>query len=129
MMKNLNSYIKTAALFITMAAVSISCKKEMIKLNTNPTVVGDVAPEYLFSGYTADFNSSQQLNLISNGNTSYGIAYFLMTYMQYIVPDGINADLISPYWGAQQQLEAVTKITHINLVILITTITMARVCT
>lgn len=88
-MKRINKYF--LLLLITVAVLSQSCKKEMISLNTNPTSLPDVSPDILFTGVTADidFNSRQQL--INR--------YTFMTYMQYVVPDGVNANLTANYWA------------------------------
>ena len=68
-----------------------SCKKELIDLNTNPTSLPDVKPEYLFSGATADIDYTTRGQMISR--------YTFMQYMQYVVPDGVNANLTGAYWA------------------------------
>jgi len=90
-MKTLNKYILG---LVALATLGQSCKKELIDTNTNPKTLPDANPEFLFTGATADFN------LGSRGNTSqkYGST---MTYMQYIVPDGADANgLAGNYWNA-----------------------------
>lgn len=89
-MKTTHKYIIGLML---LALFTQSCKKSMIDVNTNPFALPDASPEILFTGATADFN------LGSRGNTSqkYGST---MVYMQYIVPDGVDASgLSSAYWN------------------------------
>lgn len=89
-MKTINKYILG---LIALAIISQSCKKELIDTNTNPKTLSDVSPEFLFTGATADFN------LNSRANTSQKYAS-TMTYMQYIVADGADANgLAGNYWN------------------------------
>lgn len=89
-MKTINKYILG---LIALATVSQSCKKELIDTNTNPKTLSDANPEFLFTGATADFN------LTSRGNTAQKYAS-TMTYMQYIVADGVDANgLAGSYWN------------------------------
>lgn len=88
-MKKNNKYLILALLLA--GGFSQSCKKEMIKFNTNPTSLSTVAPEYLFTGTTVDFNFTGRQQLINR--------YTFMTYMQYIVPDGVNVNLGANYWA------------------------------
>ncbi|HWW40066.1 SusD/RagB family nutrient-binding outer membrane lipoprotein, partial [Pedobacter sp.] len=77
---------------MSLALFTQSCKKNMIEVNTNPTTLPDASPEILFTGATNDFN------LGGRGNTSqkYGST---MVYMQYIVPEGADANGLSKaYW-------------------------------
>jgi len=67
-----------------------SCKKEMIDLNTNPTIVSSAPPEFQFTSATADMDYNTRQQLINR--------YQFMVYMQYIVPDGPNANLQAAYW-------------------------------
>ncbi|MDQ2720644.1 MAG: SusD/RagB family nutrient-binding outer membrane lipoprotein [Bacteroidota bacterium] len=88
-MKKINIHIIGAVMIVGL--LGQSCKKELIKINTDPTSLPDVAPEYLFTGTTADFNLTSRTQLINR--------YTFMTYMQYIVPDGVNANLGANYWA------------------------------
>ncbi len=88
-MKKINIYI--IGVILVAGILGQSCKKEMIKINTNPNSLPDVAPEYLFTGTTLDFNLTSRQQLINR--------YTFMTYMQYIVPDGLNANLGANYWS------------------------------
>ena len=88
-MKKVNSYIIIALTVVGL--LGQSCKKEFIKINTDPTALPDVAPEFLFTGTTADFNFNTRTQLINR--------YTFMAYMQYIVPDGLNANLSANYWA------------------------------
>lgn len=77
---------------VILSTLNQSCKKTLVDINTNPNLLSNVAPEFLFAGSTVDFT------LTSRANTSqkYGTT---MTWMQYVVPD--NSDLqslSSPYW-------------------------------
>ncbi len=88
-MKKINKYVLG---FVAVALLSQSCKKTMIDLNTNPNLLSDAAPEYLFTGATQD------LNMGSRDRTSqkYGTT---MTWMQYVVPEGVSTDALSNrYW-------------------------------
>jgi hypothetical protein len=89
-MKTLNKYIIGLS---ALAVLGQSCKKELIDTNTNPKTLSDANPEFLFTGATTDFNLS------SRSNTSQKYAS-TMTYMQYIVPDGVDANGLSAnYWN------------------------------
>ncbi len=90
-MKMMNKYIAGAWAIIMVVVLGTSCKKEMIKLNTNPNSLSTTNPEYWFTGATEDFNLTTRAQLINR--------YTFMQYMQYIVPDGANADLASAYWA------------------------------
>lgn len=87
-MKKINKYLLG---FLAVAALSQSCKKSMIELNTNPNLLNDAAPEYLFTGATKD------LNMGSRDRTSkkYGTT---MTWMQYVVPEGVSSDNLANYY-------------------------------
>ena len=64
----------------------------MTDLNTNPYLLNDANPEFLFTGATADLNMTRR-DLTSNkyGNT--------MTYMQYIVSNSTDPQAIAGrYW-------------------------------
>lgn len=80
-----------AVLLLAVVGTLGSCKKDMISLNTNPASLPDVKPEYLFSGATADLDFNTRTQMINR--------YQFMQYMQYIVPDGDNANLTSAYWA------------------------------
>lgn len=88
-MKNISKYIIG---LLAVACMSQSCKKHMIELNTNPDLLNDAAPEYLFTGATTD------MGIGSRDRTSkkYGTT---MTWMQYVVPEGTSTDaLVKSYW-------------------------------
>lgn len=87
-MKKLNQYLLG---FLAVALLSPSCKKHMIELNTNPNLLNDAAPEYLFTGATQD------LNIGSRDRTSKKFAT-TMTWMQYIVPEGVASDALANYY-------------------------------
>ncbi len=77
---------------VILATLNQSCKKTLVDTNTNPYLVSDAGPEFLFAGATQDFN------LTSRDQTSkkYGTT---MTWMQYVVPDGSDAaGLAGKYW-------------------------------
>ena len=88
-MKRINKYFLVS--LVTIALFGQSCKKEMVSLNTNPTSLPNVSPDILFTGVTADIDFNTRQQLINR--------YTFMTYMQYIVPDGVNANLTSNYWA------------------------------
>lgn len=94
-MKTINKYIAGGLVVAAVGIFSVSCKQEMIKLNTNPNSLPTTQPQYWFTGATTDFNLGSRAQLINR--------YTFMQYMQYIVPDGVNANLKSVYWtpGAQ----------------------------
>ncbi|MEO8961074.1 MAG: SusD/RagB family nutrient-binding outer membrane lipoprotein [Ginsengibacter sp.] len=88
-MKNINKIIFG---LVILATLSQSCKKTLVDTNTNPYLVSNAGPEFLFAGATQDFN------LTSRDQTSkkYGTT---MTWMQYVVPDGADAAaLAGKYW-------------------------------
>lgn len=87
-MKKINKYVLG---LLTVAALSQSCKKTMIEMNTNPNLLNDAAPEYLFTGATQD------LGIGSRDRTAkkYGTT---MTWMQYVVPEGISSDALAKYY-------------------------------
>ncbi len=88
-MKNIYKYIIA---LLAVACLSQSCKKQMIELNTNPNLLNDAAPEYLFTGATAD------MGVTSRDRTSKKYAT-TMTWMQYVVPEGTSTDaLVKFYW-------------------------------
>lgn len=76
---------------IVFAALGQSCKKEMIALNTKPDALPDVDPKFLFSTAINDINYNERFKVQNR--------YTIMTYMQYIVQDGANADLSGNYWA------------------------------
>lgn len=83
---------------ISLALLSQSCKKDLINTNTNPKTLPDANPEFIFTSATADFT------ITSRNNTSqkYGST---MTYMQYIVPDGADANgLAGNYWNPSKTI-------------------------
>lgn len=67
-----------------------SCKKEMIDKNTDPNIVTTAPPEYQFTNATADLDYTGAGQLENR--------YQFMVYMQYVVPDGVNANLSTNYW-------------------------------
>ncbi|MGH2644546.1 MAG: SusD/RagB family nutrient-binding outer membrane lipoprotein, partial [Chitinophagaceae bacterium] len=90
-MKTMNKYIAGALAIAAVALLSSSCKQEMIRLNSDPNSLPTTAPEYLFTGTTQEFNLGSRQQLINR--------YTFMQYMQYIVPDGVNANLRGAYWA------------------------------
>lgn len=76
-MKRINKYI---AGLLVLGTLSQSCKKTLVNINTNPNLLPDAAPEYLFTGSTADINFGSRDRI----SQRYGAS---MTYMQYLVPD------------------------------------------
>ncbi|MEO9022828.1 MAG: SusD/RagB family nutrient-binding outer membrane lipoprotein [Ginsengibacter sp.] len=77
---------------VILATLNQSCKKRLVDTNTNPYLVSNAGPEFLFAGATQDFN------LTSRDQTSkkYGTT---MTWMQYVVSDGVDASsLAGNYW-------------------------------
>lgn len=88
-MKKINKYI---IVLFALSALSQSCKKEMIELNTNPKKLNDVAPEFLFTGGTLDININGRDRSAARYTTS-------MKYMQYVTPEGADANgLAGAYW-------------------------------
>lgn len=84
-MKNINKYILG---LLTLAMVSQSCKKTLIDINTNPNLLPDVNPEYLFTGATADID----INGRDRTAQRYGAT---LTYLQYVVPDAVTTSSLS----------------------------------
>lgn len=87
-MENIRNYIFG---FLIISSL-FSCKKKMEELNTNPYLLNDANPEYLFTGATVDLNMTSR-GLTSNkyGNT--------MRYMQYIVSNSTDPQgLAGSYW-------------------------------
>ncbi|WP_183560398.1 SusD/RagB family nutrient-binding outer membrane lipoprotein [Mucilaginibacter sp. SP1R1] len=76
---------------LAIAAMGQSCKKDFINVNTNPKALPDASPEYLFTGTTADIDNNTRNTVIER--------YQFMVYMQYIVPDGVNANLQGNFWA------------------------------
>lgn len=76
---------------LAIAMLGQSCKKEFIDINTNPKALQDASPEYLFTGTTVDIDNGSRNSVIER--------YQFMVYMQYIVPDGTNANLGANYWA------------------------------
>lgn len=85
-MKQTTTYIVAALVFGL-----FSCKKEMININTNPTIVNSAPPEFQFTSATTDLDLSTGGQLLNR--------YGFMVLMQYIVPDGVSADLTTSYWS------------------------------
>lgn len=82
-------------LALVVAALNQSCQKELQDFNTNPNQVNESRPEYLFTTATMNFNFGTRDALLTR--------YRVMGYMQYIVPDGANAEgLASRYWNPNQ---------------------------
>lgn len=90
-MKNIKKYIAGGMVMAAAAVFGTSCKQQMISVNTNPNSLPTTSPQYWFTGATSDFNMSSRTQLINR--------YTFMQYMQYIVPDGANANLRAAYWG------------------------------
>lgn len=89
-MKKIN---KSLLLLVAVALIGQSCKKELVDTNTNPYLLDDVGPEYLFAGTTLDINLNSRDRTMKKYSTS-------MTYMQYLVPDVATPDgLSSAYWN------------------------------
>lgn len=64
----------------------------MIELNTNPNLLNDAAPEYLFTGATTDMGIGSRDRTAKKYGTT-------MTWMQYVVPEGTSTDaLAKAYW-------------------------------
>ncbi len=85
-MKKLNKYIFG---LLTLAVLAQSCKKDFIGINTNPNKLDNVQPQFLFSGATVDLDDASRSQVIAR--------YAFMNFMQYIVPDGTNANLSAKY--------------------------------
>lgn len=90
-MKTINKYIAGGLVIAVVGIFSASCKQQMIKVNTNPNSLPSTKPEYWFTSATQDFNLTNRTQQINR--------YTFMQYMQYIVPDGANANLRSVYWA------------------------------
>ncbi len=64
----------------------------MIDLNTNPNLLNDAAPEYLFTGATKDLGIDTRARTMKKYSTT-------LTWMQYVVPEGASSDgLANRYW-------------------------------
>jgi len=85
-MKKLN---KLMIGLLTIVLLAPSCKKDFINVNSNPSKLNNILPEYLFSGATVDIDEGTRQQLINR--------YNFLVYMQYIVPTGANANLGSHY--------------------------------
>jgi len=85
-MKKLNIYIIG---LLTLSVLAQSCKKDFIGVNTNPNKLDNVQPQFLFSGATVDLDDASRSQVIAR--------YSFMNFMQYIVPDGTNANLSVKY--------------------------------
>ncbi len=80
-------------MLVAVALVGQSCKKELVDINTNPYLLDNVGPEYLFTGTTLDINLNSRDRTMKKYGTS-------MTYMQYLVPDVATPDGLSgAYWN------------------------------
>lgn len=93
---------------VILATLNQSCKKELVETNTNPYLVSNVGPEFLFAGSTLDFN------LTSRDQTSkkYGTS---MTWMQYVVSDGTDAaGLAGKYWDLSKTTGPVPGFSYYN---------------
>lgn len=89
-MKKIN---KSLLLLVAVALVGQSCKKDLVDSNTNPYLLEDVGPEYLFTGTTLNINLTDRARTMKKYGTS-------MTYMQYIARDVNTPDgLSSAYWN------------------------------
>src|SRR5690606_22505901 len=90
-MKKLN---KNILLLIAVALIGQSCKKEMIDINTNPYLLDDAAPEFIFTGATIDINYNSRDRTMHRYGRS-------MTYMQYVVPNSETPEGLSgAYWDS-----------------------------
>lgn len=66
------------------------CNDELRNLNTNPEILDQTQPEYLFAGATQNFMNSTREHLISRYSG-------VMTFMQYLVAtDGASSDTYIP---------------------------------
>lgn len=93
---------------VILATLNQSCKKTLVETNTNPYLVSNAGPEFLFAGATQDFN------LTSRDRTSkkYGTS---MTWMQYVVPDGSDAaGLAGRYWDISKTTGPVPGFPYYN---------------
>ncbi|MDB5089446.1 MAG: hypothetical protein JWR09_3440 [Mucilaginibacter sp.] len=81
-MKKLNIFLIG---LLTLSVLAQSCKKDFIAINTDPNKLDDVQPQYLFSGATIDLDDASRSQVIAR--------YNFMIFMQYIVPNGANANL------------------------------------
>jgi hypothetical protein len=77
-MKKMNKYFLG---IVAVALLSQSCKKTMIDLNTNPNLLNDAAPEYLFTGATQDLNMGSRDRTSPGCNTWYRKVLALMPYL------------------------------------------------
>jgi hypothetical protein len=76
---------------ILMIGITQSCKKDLIKANTNPNALNDTRPEFLFTSAT--------MNYLKQNRDDYTAKYATtMTYMQYLVADAATSEgLGAPY--------------------------------
>lgn len=92
-MKRINEIL---LLLVTLASLGQSCKKKLVDINTNPNLLSNVAPEFLFGGATLNYT----LNSRSATSFKYGTS---MTWMQYVVPDVSDGPtLASKYWDVSK---------------------------
>lgn len=93
---------------VILTTITQSCKKDLVEINTNPQLLSDVAPEFLFAGATKNFN------LTSRSQTSQKYAT-TMTWMQYVVPDGADASSLAGfYWDRSKQNGPNTSFPYYN---------------
>ena len=89
-MMKFKKYVVGAALI---ASSLQACKKSLTDTNTDPNLLNDTAPEYLFTGATIDIGFGSRdaiMNRLSNS----------MRYAQYVVSDGAEAAAIAgQYWS------------------------------
>ncbi len=89
-MKKIN---KGLLLLVAAAMFGQSCKKDLVEINTNPYLLDDASPEYLFAGATKNVNLTGRGQAMQKYNRS-------MTYMQYVTPDVSTPDgLAGNYWN------------------------------
>ncbi|PSL48000.1 SusD-like starch-binding protein associating with outer membrane [Chitinophaga niastensis] len=84
-MKKTTNYILG---LLALATLSQSCKKTLIDINTNPNLLPDVNPEYLFTGATADINFGDRDHVSKRYGTT-------LSYLQYVVPDAVTTSSLS----------------------------------
>lgn len=84
-MKKINKYILG---LLALAMVGQSCKKKLIDINTNPNLLPDVNPEYLFTGSTADIDFGDRDHVSQRWGAT-------LTYLQYVVPDAVTTSSLS----------------------------------
>lgn len=110
-MKIIHKYTAGGLLIASIAILAPSCKKEMIRVNTNPNSLPTTSPEFWFTGATTDFNLTTRQQLINR--------YTFMQYMQYIVPDngattgsGSVTNLGSAYWAPGSNTGPAPSVTY-----------------